>query len=141
MRLSQTPSLSHEQACLTPDELKKYGATDEDQERTLRGMPLAELASVIMCCHKSEIHALPEKLEPFTRTWLPADALRVVQEQRWTSEHGPMISRQASRSLQPCRPPYLVALARALFRVPRLISWPGPLRGAWRQEAALETVQ
>ena len=65
-------------------------------------MPLAELASVIMCCHKSEIHALPEKLEPFTRTWLPADALRVVQEQRWTSEHGPMISRQASRTLQPC---------------------------------------
>ena len=33
-------------------------------------------------------------LTPLTRTWRPADSLRVVRERRWTSEHGPMVSRQ-----------------------------------------------
>ena len=62
--------------------------------RALREMPFSQLAAQIMCCESSAIHALPRDLAPFTRTWRPADALRVVAERRWTSEHGPMVSRK-----------------------------------------------
>jgi len=41
-------------------------------------MPFSQLAAQIMCCSRSEIHALPKVLAPLTRTWRPADSMRVL---------------------------------------------------------------
>ena len=65
-------------ASLTEGELATLGPTDEERVRRLREMPFSQLAAQIMCCSRSEIHALPKVLAPLTRTWRPADSMRVL---------------------------------------------------------------
>ena len=58
-----------------------------------------DLARLVMCSPNSEIHALPTKLRMITRTWEPREALNVVSEGRWTSEHGPMVTAASASAL------------------------------------------
>ena len=63
MQRQQTiDELVRARASLTEAELAALGATDEERTRRLREMPFAQLAAQIMCCSRSEIHALPKVL-------------------------------------------------------------------------------
>ena len=82
-------------------------------------------------------NVLPKVLTPLTRTWRPADSLRVVRERRWTSEHGPMVSRQVddpypNPNLIPHFIPLALALVLPLTPNPRTLALtPNPRQGCF----------